>query len=60
MGFIGPMEIGLLAGIALLFAGPKQFPKLARSIGESVRELRSAGKEVQRELEFSDEEEAPR
>lgn len=48
---IGPMELALLLGLALLLLGPKRLPDLARSLGEALRELRRGGKEALSELE---------
>jgi sec-independent protein translocase protein TatA len=36
-----PTHLLLIAVVALLFLGPKRLPALARSLGESVTELRS-------------------
>lgn len=43
---LGGSELMIVAGIALLLLGPSQLPKLFRGLGASVRELRSAAKEV--------------
>lgn len=42
----GAAEIGLIVVVLLLCFGPSQLPKLARAIGESIRELRAAGRET--------------
>jgi sec-independent protein translocase protein TatA len=42
----GPMEIAIVAGIALLIFGPSQLPKLGRSLGATIKEFRSVGKEL--------------
>lgn len=43
---IGPMEIVLVLGIALIVLGPKRLPDAGRSIGRSLREFkRSVGGE---------------
>jgi sec-independent protein translocase protein TatA len=49
MGFLrnmGWMEMSIIAAVALLFFGPKQLPKLAASMGETIKNFRSAGKEL--------------
>jgi sec-independent protein translocase protein TatA len=45
---IGPMELAIVAVVALLVLGPKRLPSAGRSIGEGIRELRSglSGKTV--------------
>ena len=45
-GPLGPMEIGIIAAIALLIFGPKQIPKMGRAIGETLREFRGIGQEL--------------
>ena len=39
---IGPMEIALIFGAALLLIGPNKLPELARSLGNAMREYRRA------------------
>jgi sec-independent protein translocase protein TatA len=51
MGMVGPMELGIIVFIALLIFGPSQIPKIGRSIGATVRELRGAGKALTESLE---------
>jgi sec-independent protein translocase protein TatA len=42
MGFIniGPMEIALIAIIALIVLGPARLPDAARSVGKGMREFK--------------------
>ena len=47
MGRLGMPEILVIAAIVGLLFGPKQLPKLGKSIGETIREFRG----VRRELE---------
>jgi len=42
---IGPGELAIVAVIALLFFGPSQLPRLSRSLGEAMRELRMASRD---------------
>jgi len=44
LGRIGPQEILILLAIILLIFGPSKLPQLAKSIGESVNELREGMK----------------
>ncbi|MDQ3586924.1 MAG: twin-arginine translocase TatA/TatE family subunit [Actinomycetota bacterium] len=39
---VGPLEIAVLAIIALLVLGPQRLPEAARSLGKGVREMRAA------------------
>ena len=44
MGFIniGPLEIALIAIIALLVLGPARLPDAARSVGKGMREFKQS------------------
>lgn len=39
---VGPLEIAVLAVIALLVLGPQKLPEAARSVGKGMREMRAA------------------
>jgi sec-independent protein translocase protein TatA len=39
---IGPMEIMLVAIIALVVLGPKKLPEAGRSLGKGIRELKGS------------------
>ena len=39
---VGPLEIAVLAVIALLVLGPQRLPEAARSVGKGMREMRAA------------------
>jgi Tat protein translocase TatB subunit len=61
---IGMPELMLIFALALLVFGPKELPKIARTIGKAMGELRRASDElrdgIQREIDLADrEEEAP-
>ena len=45
-GPIGMQEMLIIAGVAVLIFGPKQLPKLGRSVGETIREFRKVGTEL--------------
>jgi len=51
---VGPLEIAVLAVIALLVLGPQKLPEAARSVGKGMREMRNAMSSVS----FDDEDEA--
>lgn len=50
-GSLGLPEILVIAGIAMLIFGPRQLPKLGRSLGETIREFRKVGNEIQKGLD---------
>jgi sec-independent protein translocase protein TatA len=39
---ISPLEIAVLAVIALIVLGPARLPEMARSVGKGMREFRAA------------------
>jgi sec-independent protein translocase protein TatA len=48
---LGGAEMGILFIIVLLIFGPSQIPKMARSIGEAMREFRKAQREITDEIQ---------
>ena len=57
---IGTTEILIVLVIALLLLGPKEIPKIARTIGRGIRELERAKDELKQTIEFeADKEEMP-
>ena len=60
---LGGQEIGLLFLIILLIFGPSQIPKMARGLGQAIREFRKAQREITDEInreETPAEKEAPK
>lgn len=49
---IGTTEILIVLVIALLLLGPKEIPKIARTIGRGMRELERAKDELKQSIEF--------
>lgn len=49
---IGTTEILIVLVIALLLLGPKEIPKIARTIGRGMRELERAKDELKQTIEF--------
>ena len=47
---LGGSEIGLVFLIILLIFGPSQIPKMARGLGQAMREFRKAQREITDEV----------
>ena len=43
---LGIQELLIIGGIALLIFGPSRLPKLGRSVGETIREFRNVGRQL--------------
>ncbi len=56
---LGGAEMGILFIIVLLIFGPSQIPKMARSIGEAMREFRKAQREITEEVQRDDHASSP-
>ena len=54
---VGPLEVAVLAVIALLVIGPQKLPEAARSVGKGLREMRAAMSGARLEDEEEEEEE---
>ncbi|TMQ70563.1 MAG: twin-arginine translocase TatA/TatE family subunit [Candidatus Eisenbacteria bacterium] len=48
---MGGQEMGLLFLIILLIFGPSQIPKMARGLGQAMREFRKAQREITDEIQ---------
>jgi sec-independent protein translocase protein TatB len=61
---IGPLEVLLVAVIALIVFGPEKLPELARKVGKTAAELRrianEAKEEFQADIDLDEDEEPPR
>ena len=51
---VGSWEIVVILVVALLVLGPDQLPKLAKTIGKALREVRRASSELRMNLELDD------
>ncbi len=49
---IGTSEILIILVIALLVLGPKEIPKIAKTLGRGMRELERAKNELKSSIEF--------
>ena len=47
---MGGTELGVLLLVILLIFGPSQIPKMARGLGQALREFRKAQREIGDEL----------
>ena len=54
---IGTSEILIILLIALLVLGPKEIPKLAKTLGRGMRELERAKNELRQSIEFEEQRE---
>lgn len=55
----GPLELLVIAALALIVFGPKRLPEMARSIGKAVNEFRRQASDLKSEFDLSmDEDEA--
>ncbi len=47
---IGPGELILIIGVALVIFGPSKLPELGKAVGKSIREFKGAMKETADEV----------
>lgn len=47
---LGPLELAMIAAIALLFFGPAKLPQLGKSIGEAIRGFKGAMSDMNNEI----------
>lgn len=43
----GPAELAIIFAVIMLLFGAKRLPKLARSLGETIKETKRIGKELE-------------
>ena len=51
---LGTAELLIILFIALVVLGPKELPKVARTIGRGIRELQRAKDDIKKNIEFED------
>ena len=56
---LGGAELGVLFLVILLIFGPSQIPKMARGLGQALREFRKAQREIGDELNREETAEKP-
>ncbi len=52
---LGTAELLIILFIALIILGPKELPKIARTLGRGIRELQRAKDDLRENIEFEDE-----
>ena len=56
---LGPTELLLILAVALIVFGPNKLPEIARTLGHSINELKSAASEVKDAIRFEEDEVKP-
>jgi sec-independent protein translocase protein TatA len=51
LGSLGPAELLIIGAIALLIFGPRRLPELGRSLGQTIKEFRGVGREIEKGLD---------
>ena len=51
---LGTAELLIILFIALIVLGPKELPKMARTLGRGIRELQRAKDDIKKNIEFED------
>ncbi|MGH7884596.1 MAG: twin-arginine translocase TatA/TatE family subunit [Thermodesulfobacteriota bacterium] len=51
---LGASELLIILIIALIVLGPKEIPKIAKTLGRGMRELERAKNELRKNIEFDD------
>ena len=51
---LGTAELLIILFIALVVLGPKELPKIARTLGRGIRELQRAKDDIRKNIEFED------
>jgi len=57
---IGTAEILIILCIALVVLGPKELPRVARTVGRGIRELQRARDDLRKNIEFEDDGDDPK
>ena len=54
LSHLGMPELLIIGAVVLLIFGPRQLPQLGRSVAETIRSFRAAGREVTQGLDDAD------
>lgn len=58
-GRIGPMELLLIFGIALVIFGPSKLPQLGNALGQAIKEFKKGTSEISKDLNINEQPAAP-
>ena len=56
LGHVGMPELLVIGVILLIIFGPRRLPQMGKALGETIREFRHVGKEIERGHEHDEEE----
>ena len=56
---IGPLEILVVAVVALLVFGPEKLPEIARSLGKGLNQMKKMAADAKSEFDLSMDDDAP-
>ena len=59
MSLLSPIHIIIILLVALLVFGPKRLPEIGRSLGQGLRELKKASRDITDALSLDDQEPTP-
>lgn len=51
LGALGMPELLVIGVVVMLIFGPRQLPKMGKALGETIREFRNIGKEIEKGTE---------
>ena len=47
-GSLGMPELLVIAALALLIFGPRRLPQMGKALGDTIKEFRNVGKEIEK------------
>lgn len=54
LGRIGPTELLLILGLALIVFGPRKLPEIGKAIGKGLKEFRQATREIKESIDMNE------